>query len=120
MADFTVGHFLLLYRQNMTFWSLLNAVFFRYCHHRCQAVLAGISTQNRPSGSPIPGVWRPASVLGEKIATEVWKIFRRDFVGSAGFQINAANHHRQGRKAQLPQHAKELPGLPLQSEMWSK
>ena len=31
------------------------------------------------------------SVLGEKIAAEVWKIFRRDFVGSAGFQINAVN-----------------------------
>ena len=29
------------------------------------------------------------SVLGEKIAAEVWKIFRWDFVGSAGFQINA-------------------------------
>ncbi len=29
------------------------------------------------------------SVLGEKIAAEVWKIIRWDFVGSAGFQINA-------------------------------
>ena len=29
------------------------------------------------------------SVLGEKIAAEIWKIFRRDFVGSTGFQINA-------------------------------
>ena len=28
------------------------------------------------------------SVLGEKIAAEVWKIFRWDFVGSAGSQTN--------------------------------
>ena len=81
------ANFLLLNRQNTTFWSLLSAGFFHYCRHRCQAVLAGISVYRRPSGSPLLGVWRPFSVLGEKIAAEVWKIFRQDFVGSAGFLI---------------------------------
>ena len=59
LADFTVGQFLLLYRQNMTFWSLLNAGFFRYCHGRFQPVLAGSSTPTRPPASPISGDRRP-------------------------------------------------------------
>ena len=38
-------------------------------HEGC--TLAGVPAKNRPSGSPLPGVWRPVSVLDEKNAAEV-------------------------------------------------
>ena len=60
------ANFLLLYRQKVTSWSLLNAGFSRYCHHRCQAVLAGVSVHRRPSGPPLLGVWRPFVGFGRK------------------------------------------------------
>ena len=97
------ANFLLLYRQNMTFWSLLNAVFFRYCHHRCQAVLAGISTQNRPSGSPIPGVWRPFFGFGRKNRCRSMENFPAGFCWfcrfsdkrSKSIKISIAHRHSQ-------------------------
>ena len=54
--------------------------------NRSWQVLPPLRGRQPPLFREIGGLF---SVFGEKIAAEVWKIFRRDFVGSAGFQINA-------------------------------